>query len=190
MLHLLNHLLLLIIASMAGVICWKNGFRKTAILAFLLLESGYLVYMSGHWAIGTLFVIPGALLVLWTGQRKAPNLGSTNLVDALSTTEMETHMGATFRRQDGTELSADPTSLTPHFVVNVESSAKQDTGSRESASLLRKKIEDLIRMSGSDPERAALEICVMLDEHLDLAANGWFDNDEATQKAILASDEG
>lgn len=62
------------------------------------------------------------------------------------------------------------------------------TGQLETAKLLRKKVEKIIREFNGDPSKAAMKICVMLDEQLDLAANGWFDNDEAVQDAILAAD--
>jgi hypothetical protein len=56
------------------------------------------------------------------------------------------------------------------------------------ANLLRKQIERVIREYSADPTKAAMAVCVMLDEHLDLAEKGWFDNDEAVQEAIIAAD--
>jgi hypothetical protein len=42
---------------------------------------------------------------------------------------------------------------------------------------MRKQIEEIIRIK-NDPYSAALEICVFLDDQLELANNGWFDDDE------------
>ncbi|KJH70057.1 hypothetical protein [Aliterella atlantica] len=42
--------------------------------------------------------------------------------------------------------------------------------------MLRGKVQKLIEQS-QDAEEAAKLICIMLDESLDLSANGWFDED-------------
>jgi hypothetical protein len=53
---------------------------------------------------------------------------------------------------------------------------------------LREEIEKVISEADGDTAQAAMAVCIMLDDHLDLAENGWFDNDEAVQDAIIAAD--
>lgn len=53
---------------------------------------------------------------------------------------------------------------------------------------LRAEIQNVIRRFNSDPAKAALAICVMLDERLDLAEKGCFDDDEVVQDAIISAD--
>lgn len=62
-------------------------------------------------------------------------------------------------------------------------------GQLESANLIRKDIEKIIRNFSGDPGQAAIQICVMLDEHFDLASNGFFERDEVVEKAILEADQ-
>ena len=64
--------------------------------------------------------------------------------------------------------------------------AEPGLGQVEEVRLLRKQIEALVGSSG-DPAEAALSICVLLDEHLGLAEEGFFDDDDAVQDAILAA---
>lgn len=49
--------------------------------------------------------------------------------------------------------------------------------------LLREKICDLI-IKNTNPIKAATTICVLLEDEIGLAGNGWFDNDTVTQTAI------
>lgn len=70
-----------------------------------------------------------------------------------------------------------------------ESSPSDSESQLEVVSLLRKDIERIIRSHSSSPSQAAIEICVKLDEHLELSGNGWFDNDDAVQLAIQAAEQ-
>lgn len=94
-----------------------------------------------------------------------------------------------FRTPSGSIVTANPMAEVKPAVALGDPTAEPGVGQLEAANLLRKNIERLIRESNGDPSIAATKICVMLDEHLDLAANGWFDNDEAVQSAILAADQ-
>jgi hypothetical protein len=49
---------------------------------------------------------------------------------------------------------------------------------------MRKEIQEIVARLGADPEKCALEICIYLDDMLELAGNGWFDDDEKFEKAI------
>jgi hypothetical protein len=54
---------------------------------------------------------------------------------------------------------------------------------------LREEIEAAIKMDPSDPATAALTVCLLLERRLDLAGNGWFDDDETVRKALGLDDE-
>jgi hypothetical protein len=43
--------------------------------------------------------------------------------------------------------------------------------------MLREQIESLIK-AHSDPQEAAIQVCIMLEDELDLRGNGWFDDDD------------
>lgn len=49
---------------------------------------------------------------------------------------------------------------------------------------LRSKIEHAISQHKNDPHNAALAVCVVLDDEIGLAGNGWFDNDREARKAL------
>lgn len=94
-----------------------------------------------------------------------------------------------FRTLSGATVTADPMAEAEQPLALGAPATEQGAGQLEIANLLRKKIERIIRESNGDSSTAATQICVMLDEHLDLAANGWFDDDEAMQNAIIAADQ-
>jgi hypothetical protein len=48
---------------------------------------------------------------------------------------------------------------------------------------MRQRITKIIKAAAT-PEEAALEICVYLDDQLELAENGWFDDDQEVEKAL------
>lgn len=48
---------------------------------------------------------------------------------------------------------------------------------------LRGRIEETIR-SESDPEKAAVAVCLLLENEIGLYGNGWFDDDDVLEKAI------
>lgn len=93
-----------------------------------------------------------------------------------------------FRTPSGAIISHDPLAQTEAPLGLANPAAERGVGQVEPAHLLRKQIERVIREYSADPAKAAMAVCVMLDEHLDLAENGWFDNDEAVQNAITAAD--
>jgi DNA topoisomerase VI subunit A len=51
---------------------------------------------------------------------------------------------------------------------------------------IRSQIKEIIAQSGN-PSLATLEVCLFLGEELDLAANGWFDNDPYLRKVMNGS---
>lgn len=53
---------------------------------------------------------------------------------------------------------------------------------------LREKIEKKITESGNDSSKAAIEICILLDDEIGLIGNGWFDNDDVMHKLICDSE--
>ncbi|SOC26966.1 hypothetical protein [Thalassospira xiamenensis] len=55
------------------------------------------------------------------------------------------------------------------------------------ANSIRTQVEETIRKHPGDPSKAAIELCVMLDERFDLAGNGWFDDDVEVLEAISSS---
>lgn len=50
---------------------------------------------------------------------------------------------------------------------------------------LRKRIEETLR-GESDPEKAALAVCLLLDNEIGLYGNGWFDGDADLLEVIGA----
>lgn len=52
------------------------------------------------------------------------------------------------------------------------------------ACVLREQIELAIRKHASDPAAAAVAVCVVLENEIGLAGNGWFDGDNEVIKAI------
>lgn len=55
--------------------------------------------------------------------------------------------------------------------------------------LLRIQLQKIIRDANGDAAKAALAICLMLEDEMDLAEKGWFDNDLVVQEAMLADDD-
>lgn len=49
---------------------------------------------------------------------------------------------------------------------------------------LRKKIEEAIADEPNNPESAALRVCAVLEDSLDLESHGWWDGDEEVSAAI------
>jgi hypothetical protein len=48
---------------------------------------------------------------------------------------------------------------------------------------LRERIEKIIN-SNTDPAQAAIQVCLMLEDKLDLDGNGWWDDDEIIKAAF------
>lgn len=42
--------------------------------------------------------------------------------------------------------------------------------------MLREKIEELLMQEG-DPKETAIQVCILLEDIIDLYGNGWFDDD-------------
>lgn len=82
MYDLLNHLLLFGTALITGLICWKSGYPKSGVLAFFMLELGYLLSLSVSPVAGLIFVVPGAIVVLWVGRQKAMNESVRDSIDS------------------------------------------------------------------------------------------------------------
>lgn len=49
---------------------------------------------------------------------------------------------------------------------------------------LREVIKAAIESAGGDTEKAAIAVCLVLDDELDISGNGWFDGDEVIEKAL------
>lgn len=54
--------------------------------------------------------------------------------------------------------------------------------------MLRERIQLIIENNKSDPKEAAIQVCLLLEDRLDLAGNGWFDGD-AELEARLGIEE-
>lgn len=93
-----------------------------------------------------------------------------------------------FRTTSGDIISAAPQAEAPTAVL-ADPASERGAGQVESALLFRKQIERVIREYSADPARAALAVCVILDGNLDLAEDGFFDDDETVLNAILANDQ-
>lgn len=50
---------------------------------------------------------------------------------------------------------------------------------------LRQEIEQKIAEANGDPEKAAIAVCLLLEDELDLSGNGWFDEDHEFQEILL-----
>lgn len=96
-------------------------------------------------------------------------------------------MKMSFRTQSGVIIDADPTKE-PEPNLMLSDPAVRDDDQLETSPLLRHKIERIV-MANSDPKIAGLKICMMLEEHLDLAGNGWFDDDEIVMAEIFADQD-
>lgn len=93
-----------------------------------------------------------------------------------------------FRTSAGDIVSENPMSEATGIFALADPNARPGEGQVETAQLLRKQIERVIRENSQDPKKAALAVCVILDENLSLAADGYFDDDEMVIKAILDSE--
>ncbi|ELQ8317595.1 MULTISPECIES: hypothetical protein [Pseudomonadaceae] len=94
-----------------------------------------------------------------------------------------------FRTTSGAIVNANPLADSPAPASLPDPAAERGVGQVESAHILRKQIERVIREYGADPAEAALAVCVVLDGNLGLAEDGYFDDDEAVLNAILAKDQ-
>lgn len=75
------------------------------------------------------------------------------------------------------------TALTPEEIAEAMAVvAAIDAG--EGTTTLRFKIEAVITGRPGDAGAAALAICVLLENEIGLAGNGWFDDDDAVLAAI------
>lgn len=89
-----------------------------------------------------------------------------------------------FRTQSGDLVDIDPMSLNAPRPELADPSVAPGEG-QLMPQLLRHRIEEIIREHGSDPSKAALELCVMLDGEFDLVENGRFEDDEEAIEAII-----
>jgi hypothetical protein len=55
--------------------------------------------------------------------------------------------------------------------------------------MLRTRIQALIENNNSDPKEAAIQICLLLEDRLDLSGNGWFGDDPELEARFDAEDE-
>jgi len=94
-----------------------------------------------------------------------------------------------FRTTSGAIINIDPMAEAPVQWGMADPGAERGVGQVESAHLLRKQIERVIREYGADPAEAALAICVILDGNLGLAEDGYFDGDETVLKALMVDDQ-
>ncbi|UHH01019.1 hypothetical protein [Pseudomonas sp. 7-41] len=94
-----------------------------------------------------------------------------------------------FRTQSDAIVTADPMAEGQTPLELADPAAERGVGQVESASLLRKQIERVIREYGADPAEAALAVCVILDGNLGLAEDGWFDDDETVLNALIAGNQ-
>ncbi|MDK6080365.1 hypothetical protein [Massilia varians] len=51
---------------------------------------------------------------------------------------------------------------------------------------LREKIAEKIQQANGDTEKAAIEVCKLLEDRIGLAGNGWFDDDQTMLDALGA----
>ena len=51
---------------------------------------------------------------------------------------------------------------------------------------LRAKIEAVIAAAEGNSQKAALVVCVLLEDEIGLYGNGWFDGDETVLKVLMA----
>lgn len=55
--------------------------------------------------------------------------------------------------------------------------------------MLRSRIQALIENNKSDPKEAAIQICLLLEDRLDLSGNGWFGDDPELEARFDSEDE-
>lgn len=53
---------------------------------------------------------------------------------------------------------------------------------------LRAQIVELIKKNEGNIEKAGIDICLFLEDQLDLDGNGWFDDDHEFQEVLLERD--
>lgn len=94
-----------------------------------------------------------------------------------------------YRTTSGAIINRDPMAQSPEQIFLSDPAAERGAGQVESVPPLRRHIESLIREYGSNPAEAALAICVVLDGHLGLAEDGYFDDDETVIKALQEADQ-
>lgn len=104
--------------------------------------------------------------------------------------KQEERMEMKFRTLSGAIVSHGPMAQATVRSGLADSAAERGVGQVETAHLLRKQIESVIREYGADAAEAALAICVILDGNLDLANEGYFDGDETVLKVLMAVEEG
>lgn len=51
--------------------------------------------------------------------------------------------------------------------------------------MIRKEIQKLLE-SHTDPKEAAIQVCILLEENMDLQGNGWFDGDTELEDRLEA----
>jgi hypothetical protein len=61
--------------------------------------------------------------------------------------------------------------------------------STEDIIMLRSRIQALIENNKSDPKEAAIQICLLLEDRLDLSGNGWFGDDPELEARFDSEDE-
>jgi hypothetical protein len=49
---------------------------------------------------------------------------------------------------------------------------------------LRQAIQAAIESANGDAEKAAIAVCITLEDEIGLAGNGWFDGDEVVEAAL------
>jgi hypothetical protein len=55
--------------------------------------------------------------------------------------------------------------------------------------MLRARIQTIIENHKADPKEAAIQVCLLLEDRLDLASNGWFDGDAELEARFEAEEE-
>lgn len=78
-------------------------------------------------------------------------------------------------------------SFTPEELAEIRA-VSAEINRKESSCLLRHKIEMEILLHQSDLTKAALAVCILLENEIGLAGNGWFDGDDEVL-AALAEDQ-
>lgn len=94
-----------------------------------------------------------------------------------------------FRTKSGSIISHDPMAEGSAQSGLPDPAAERSVRQVETAQLLRKQIERVIREYGADPSEAALAVCLILDGKLGLSEEGVFDDDEMVLNAVLAADK-
>ena len=52
--------------------------------------------------------------------------------------------------------------------------------------VLREVIQAAIERANGDAAKAAIAVCVVLEDEIGLAGNGWFDNDPVVEEALAS----